>query len=397
MPVGFRADLTRRSSELRFITIEGREDTLKRCESIARDVADHFRNNKPTVGKLADFGLSAFEFYCPLNANMSEQLAEYVVAAAFYRYKNGSENLIYNTLRAIYTAPHGWQGADTTRVALAILSTLASIPDDYQKERIGYIMQCTRVLNTADNHPLGLITASIGFREMETSGSYDPNKILDAYERYTGFLKEMMNIQSVYDWMEDNRDAWAQMESDLFETAQHAGHGQSRGDYSGRRDNDEVGPHMDHNHQSDSDIATGFHESEDDDEESRYEDVPETNDVSKIKVSDAGHAAVNGVYERDGHCQGVEKYSRVCKDRDCKFSIFKCKVSNETFHWYISIVPRDREPGTVQDTDFYSASVAAECEILPPSTGWSKCSDGGDPPPTLAFERDGVGPTSVPF
>merc|ERR1712194_198317 len=36
---GFRADLSRRSTEIRYVMQDGREEMLKSCESIARDVA----------------------------------------------------------------------------------------------------------------------------------------------------------------------------------------------------------------------------------------------------------------------------------------------------------------------------------------------------------------------
>ena len=360
-------------------------------------MASHFHSGSPTIGKLAHSGFNAFEFYFPLNMNMSEQLAEYVVAAAFYRNKHGSEALIYNTLKAIYTAPHGWQGSDIVRVAIAILNTLASIPDDYQKKRIGYIMQCSRRLN-ADTHPFGLMTASTALQSLGHSGTYNVHDVMDVYDRYTGILKEMMNVHSVYDWMEDNRDAWVTLKKDLRDTTQHAGHGQSRGDYSGRRDNDDVGPHLDHNHQSESDQMPGLNESEEEDDEDSHYDDDVTHDVFNIQVTAAGQAAVNGLYKRDGSNEGVCKFSRFGKYKKfrSKFSLFKCKVSNNTQHWYISVVPAGRDPGTVQDTDFYSASVGADCGNLPPATGWSKCTDGEDPPPTLIFERQNVRPTNPP-
>eukprot|EP00537_Pseudo-nitzschia_pungens_P003953 CAMPEP_0172367922 /NCGR_PEP_ID=MMETSP1060-20121228/24635_1 /TAXON_ID=37318 /ORGANISM="Pseudo-nitzschia pungens, Strain cf. cingulata" /LENGTH=3187 /DNA_ID=CAMNT_0013092347 /DNA_START=34 /DNA_END=9597 /DNA_ORIENTATION=- len=398
---GFRSDLSRRPNGIRFVTIDGREEMLRRCESIARDAASHFHSSTPTLGKLADLGLSVFEFYFPTpNGCMSAQLTEYIVTAVFLRNRNGSEALIFSTLKAIYMAPQGWQGGDIVRFAVIILNALASIPDDYQKKRIAFIMQCNERLNV-ENHPLGLISASTTFRGLQRSGTYNHHELYDAYERYIAILKEMMNVHSVFDWMEENRHAWKHLERDLFEPSQHASHTgrQSRGDYSGRRDNDDIVPHLDHNHQSDSDVMPGMNESEDDDDDSRFDDVPESSDVLSIRVSNAGYTHVNGLYERDGRCEGVDKYSRLglYKGTNSKFSIFKCNVSNNTQHWYISMVPSNREPGTVQDTDFYSASVGVDCENLPPTIGWSKCSDGEDPAPTLTFEREKVGPTPVPI
>jgi hypothetical protein len=137
-----------------------------------------------------------------------------------------------------------------------------------------------------------------------------------------------------------------------------------------------------------------MNESEDDDEDSRFDD-----EILSVRVSKAGNIDVNGLYERDGHCEGVVKYSRYGKSKgknDCRFSLFKCNVSNNTQHWYISVVPDGREPGTSQDTDFYSASVTADCENLPPSESWNKCNEGVHPPPTLTFERDENVPSPIP-
>lgn len=392
---GYRADLSRRSQDARFVLRDGREDVLKSCESIARDVASNFKNRAASLGKLADYGMSTLHFYMTLISNASEQLAEYIIAAAFYR-KN-SDDLIYNTLKAIYTAQSGWQGNDILNAAVAVLSALASIPDEHQNDRISLMMQCGERLN-ADNHPIGLMKASVTFHNLrQRPGSYS-HEFLDAYERYIGILKDLINVHSVLDWVEKNRSAWAILNRDLFEPPQHVGHGQSRGDYSGRRDNDDVGGHLDHNHHSDSDVLHGMNESEDDDDDSRFDDVPEPCEVDNVRVSNAGNKDVNGLYSRDGHCEGVVKYSRfgMYKGKECKFSLFKCNVSNNTQHWYISVVPDGREPGTSQDTDFYSASVTAEYENLPPMSGWNKCTEGLHPPPTLTFARGENEPAPIP-
>mmetsp|Transcript_6472 Transcript_6472/g.15382 ORF Transcript_6472/g.15382 Transcript_6472/m.15382 type:complete len:1203 (-) Transcript_6472:254-3862(-) len=383
---GFRADFSRRPSEFRFLVEDGREDPLKSCESIARDVASQFGNSDPSLGDLADCGLNEFHFFMILISNSSEQLAEYILAGAFYRKK--SDVFIKNTLQAIYMAPHGWQGNEMLSSAVLILNALASIPDDYQKDRIDLIMQCSERVN-ADNHPIGLIQASVTFQGLRQRPPYS-HELADAYERYIGILKEMINVNSVYTWMEENRKVWASLDRDLFEPPQHAGHSQSRGDYSGRRDNEDVAVHLDHNNHSDSDVQGTNESDEDDEDDTCFDEVQESSDVSSILVANAGNGDVNGMYRRDGHHQGVGKYSRhgPFDGKQCKFSLFKCKVSNDTQHWYISIVPGGKEPGTVQDTDFYSTSVTADYENLPPLSGWTNCKEGLNPPPNLVFQRE---------
>ena len=362
---------------------------FNRCESIAYDIASHFVNNRPTLGKFADEGLNSFAFYCNLVPNSNDQFIEYFLATAFYMKK--SDGLITNTLRSLYTAPQGWHGNEILNAGVMVINSLASIPDIYQNDRISLIMQCRQNVNN-DEHPIGLLRAPNAFHSMRQrpSESYS-HTLIDAYERYIDILKQMTHIRSVVKWMEENRSAWASLERDICEPPQHTGHGQSRSDYSGRRDSNDVGVDMDHNQQSDSDVIPGMHESEeDDDEDSRFDDVPEPCEFFNVKVSNAGNTDVNGLYERDGQCEGVTKYSRYgqFKGNTCKFSLFKCNVSNNTQHWYISVVPGGREPGTVQDTDFYSASVTAEYESTPPPTGWNKCNEGIHPPPTLTLLRE---------
>jgi len=113
-------------------------------------------------------------------------------------------------------------------------------------------------------------------------------------------------------------------------------------------------------------------------------------DVFNVRVSNAGNTDVNGLYTRDGQWEGVTKYSKhgQFKGNTCKYSLLKCSVSNNTEHWYISVVPAGKEPGTVQDIDFYSAQVTAEYESMPPPTGWNKCNEGINPPPTIGLVKD---------
>jgi hypothetical protein len=164
---------------------------------------------------------------------------------------------------------------------------------------------------------------------------------------------------------------------------------------------------LDHNHQqSDSDGIPGINESEDeDDDDSRFDDnVNDSNvvdqfcDISKVIVSNAGNEEVNGNYMRDGICEGAHKFSKngVFNGSDCTYSLFKCNVSNNTQHWYISVVPHGTLPGTSNDIDFYSASVTPECHIVPPSNGWNKAAEGTHPPPSIQVEKE-IEPTRALF
>ena len=94
--------------------------------------------------------------------------------------------------------------------------------------------------------------------------------------------------------------------------------------------------------------------------------------VKKVIVEGAGHDAVNRVYVRDGYNEHACKYSREgeYKGQVLHFCLFLCTVSNQSKHWYISIVPPNGQLGTNCDVDFYS--VPACSEELPPLTGWNK-------------------------
>ena len=72
----------------------------------------------------------------------------------------------------------------------------------------------------------------------------------------------------------------------------------------------------------------------------------------------------------------------------CVFSLFQCNVSNNTKHWYISIVPRNSQPGTSTDIDFYSAPVLDSCTEYPPTGTWTKSNEGKEPPPKLVYKND---------
>jgi ubiquitin carboxyl-terminal hydrolase 9/24 len=108
----------------------------------------------------------------------------------------------------------------------------------------------------------------------------------------------------------------------------------------------------------------------------------ETAGPSHITVRGAGNPAVNGVYTRDGYFERSIRYGKegFWNNEPCKFSIFACVVSNGTKHWYISIVPYGRRPGTTADIDFYTTEFSTR---VPPRTGWITTVEGMDPPPTV--------------
>mmetsp|Transcript_30169 Transcript_30169/g.34628 ORF Transcript_30169/g.34628 Transcript_30169/m.34628 type:complete len:2567 (+) Transcript_30169:24-7724(+) len=399
---GFRTDLSRRPPEYRIALVDGREETIPICESIARDVALEFDNrDMPTLGQNFEHGLLSFEIFLQLTPSTTEQLTEYIIAAGFLKRSfNYSKELISSTLKHIYRLQPGWNGQEYMNTAIVILKTLSCIPDDDQGNRIKHIMLCSDKLNE-QNHPIGLLRAAETFRNHRprSSGSYS-HEVFNPYERYIQILKVLTGVRPIMEWMEENSRYWDRIDRDLFEQ-QYTHHNHSRGDYSGRRDNDDVGNHSEHNHQSDSDGMHGINESDqeyDDDShlDDRHDITDQYCDISKVIVSYAGNGDVNGVYKRDGVCEGVPKFSKhgLFKGNDVTYSLFKCNVSNNTQHWYISVVPNGTAPGTSNDIDFYSASVTLESQILPPSDTWMKANEGISPNPQISVEKD---PVQVPI
>ena len=211
-------------------------------------------------------------------------------------------------------------------------------------------------------------------------------------------MKELLGLHSIFLWMSENRTHWTFMEQDLLDSHTNATQPtQMRSDYQGRREGEGS---LEHHAQSDSEGVQCINDSEDeDDEDSRFEEMETLSESpAQLVVEGAGHPDVNGVYARDGYFERACKYSKRGKynGNESLFSLFQCNVSNNTKHWYISIVPPKGLPGTNADLDFYSAPVNENCTELPPRSGWTKANEGADPPPTITFsegENDPAIPT----
>ena len=106
---------------------------------------------------------------------------------------------------------------------------------------------------------------------------------------------------------------------------------------------------------------------------------------TRIVVEGAGNIAVNGEYVQDWYFERRPQYVKdgTWNGMRYKFFIFLCNVSNNTKHWYISVVPYGGNPGTSTDIDFYTAPMTEVSGYIPPKTGWAKAAEGKDPAPTL--------------
>ena len=349
-----------------------------------------FRDTAPSLGQLGDMGMMALYFY-EIACTANEELGEYLLASACLR-KNSdiSSSIILFALRHVAQAANTWNGNEYLSVTIAMLKVASSIPDEHQRDRIRQIMLLNATIDQSDNtRPRGLLAAAHAFYNSRAQHSYQQD-LMYAYERYVYVLKELYFTQSISQWMNDHRDMWSFMEGDLFEQRHHAGHGQTRGGYVASREPDDGGLPLDHHHHSDSDGMHGIHDSEEDDEESRMEEMELYNEgPAAVVITGAGNKFVDGVYVRDGYHERTFKFSRTAEynGQRVTFSIFKCHVSNNTKHWYISIVPDGSQPGTSSDIDFYSAPVSLQSHDLPPLSGWVKANEGREPNPTLTFQQ----------
>lgn len=366
------------------VSVQGRNRPLTSVESVAKDVASFSARSIPSLGQLADLGMYCFQLYTTAYS-ASEALSEYILSATTFM-KN-TDSLLVNTLKSIYTAPTGWVGNEILNAASMVLRVMASVPDNRQKDRIHLMMQCSEGPAAHDDYGIGLLVAARVFHDAR----HNHSDLSYAYDRYVGILKELLALQEVFVWMEQNRALWSWMERDLLDSHQHSSSiGQTRMDYNAKRESEIPGVPIDHHTHSDSEGMPEINDSEEeDDEDSRFEEMDTYgHGPGRIVVEGAGNPAVNGIYVRDGFFERASKFSRKGEygGKLCDFSLFQCNVSNNTKHWYISIIPAGSVPGTSADTDFYSAPVTETCTEFPPLSGWTKSNEGHDPPPTLLFQ-----------
>lgn len=376
---GYRPDLTRRPKEIRIEVADGIQVLKSPVESVAADVLSMQRNNNESsdLGELALIGLDSFDLHA-YAYSASEALAEYLVASTLLKREKSS--LITNTQKAIYRAPTAWAGNEMWEAATMIFRVIACIEDSYQQDRIACIMENPRN-DMLNNQDIGLLQAA---KALSTRSNQNySNDMQYAYEKYSDLIKELMKLKPVGTWMSGNRSLWSWMERDLIANDEVSS--QRRSDFSGRREGI-AGESM----RSDTDMQ-GVHDSEDDDDDDddsrMYEDAQR---YDKIFVDGAGLDVVNGVFERQGIFEGAGKFTKkgIWNGNEETFSMFRCNVSNNTKHWYISIVPSGVQPGTNTDIDFYSAPVSRHTPDLPPSTGWTKANEGITPCPVIQIKDD---------
>jgi ubiquitin carboxyl-terminal hydrolase 9/24 len=389
---GFRPDLTRRSRESRFFLLGERETQRTQAESVACDVAETLKENSVDLGTLANFAMASTVALYSMAHNISEPLMEYLVAGATYR--KDPETLINRTLQTIYSTPTDWSGNEQVAGLTTLLQVVASGPGDEQPMRIARIMLTNTKAARNVDFGAGLLQVLRGLHRLRQSHNVG-HDFTFTYGRYIHVLKELHKCYPIFKWMNEHRNHWSFVERELMESRNPApNHNQVRDDY-GPQENENTIP-LDHNTHSDSDMA-GVNDSEDE-EDSQF-DATENLDVrpnasmnmtqspQELIVQEAGNPAVNGTYFHNGVFENASHYVRDGNWNGAphKFHIFLCNVSNNTKHWYISIVPQNCRPGTSLDIDFYTAPVTSASKFSVPCMGWVKAQEGKDPSPRVLF------------
>ena len=126
-------------------------------------------------------------------------------------------------------------------------------------------------------------------------------------------------------WLNQNQSQWIWMEPE------NGPEQQSRGDYSVRR-----GGHI----QTLPNNMSDFDDEDDDyDDGSRFDHTDAMYET--VHVQDCGVSDINGLYTKNGYCDDVTKYIKpgMWEGQAVDFMLFRCKLSDNTRRWYISIVP----------------------------------------------------------
>ena len=386
---GFRPDLTRRSRESRYFKIGERESQCLPVQSVALDVAEMFNEKQVQLGGIADYGLAHTPHLYSVASDVDGPLMEYLVAAATYR-KN-TDVLIDRTLVSIYVTSGDWEGNKFVTGATAILEVIAAVPGDDQQMRISRIMLSSIKAQRNIEFGSGILVVLRALYQMQQSQQYR-NDVNWTFNRYLHLLKELYSLYPIFKWMSDNRAHWSFVERE-FESARsnanndnNAPPNQSRTDYSAR-ESETILSTLDRHTNSDSEL--GMQDSEEDEDDSHFDNVdvgaPVHEGPTHIVVEGAGNHAVNGTYIQDGVFEHAIRYVRdgLWNNARHHFYIFLCNVSNNTKHWYISIVPHGANPGTSSDIDFYTAPITEDSIAVPPKGGWAKTGEGKDPAPRL--------------
>jgi hypothetical protein len=118
-----------------------------------------------------------------------------------------------------------------------------------------------------------------------------------------------------------------------------------------------------------------------------------------VTVTGAGAPEIDGQYSfvrLEGKAGMFQKAPTMYHGKSTVFSLYRCKLQNYTYSWFISDVPEGEDPGTRADKDYYCApssymdGYVDMNDLTPPSHGWESVSEYGIPPaPKIVVFIDG--------
>lgn len=391
---GFRPNLTRCSKEARFYRNGDQIVRYDKVECVVNDVMTMVKeNNCIPPSRFTKIGLASLNLYHTASFS-SCHLAEYLFALTVYLCRDDTNGLILEALRALYQVLGSWSGTDVAQVIQMILKTLAGIPDDKQKERITAIMQNTEKVDSRKDFGCGLLVVAkelcMSRASQHYSAEYSHDSVL--LDTYIDAIRELRRLRAVDDWMAENKAQWSWLERWL---RGETGRGSNRGDYN-RRDGVINHSHNTYENHSDSDLNGDLNASdEEEDDDSRFDTYPQSNGGT-LHVQGAGSVEVNGIYTCAGKFDSVDLYTKsgIWQGDEVTFTLFRCRLSDNTKRWYISIIPANNTPGTSKDIDFYMTNAHGGMTEIPHGYTWMTAKGHGlDPPPSVEWKQD-IGLTS---
>ena len=107
---------------------------------------------------------------------------------------------------------------------------------------------------------------------------------------------------------------------------------------------------------------------------------------ASVRVNGAGLDGANGIYVRDGTCDGALKFTKkgFWRGGEKTFSLYRYNMGGK--RWFISTVPDGSEPGTKSDKDLYCTSTSSQDTDYPPGQGWDNCKQGVQPAPVIEYQ-----------
>ena len=421
---GYRRDLTRRDA-VQVKAIEGSSRLVVNvgiAEAAALDVGSAELFQQSSLGDLDEIVLNEPLFWKQC-FNIDQGLAASCLACAFVG--RVSTDLTNKLLSGLLQSLGQWNFTDEARICGIMLCVLANIRDDFQKMRLETICQSKVEVKGTE---VGLFMAAREFAMNPSKYQLVRGEQTPAYT-YLNFIKRLRESKAVVDWMgEDDRPAsWKWMEKWLKEgrststsaststssTSSSSSNNNNNNNNKNSNDDDDdenddyddddddngnssSGNHKNNNNNGDrvsgsrpiSGSASGNAINEDFDSDG-------LEDLGVVEVSGAGVEGLNGRYGFSGFHDKVGKWTMEASinGHTCTSCVFRCELEDRSRRWFISIIPRGRDPGTKDDRDYYTCNYNGE-GFYAPVQGWLPITEeggiGAEPGPLVRRVREAV-------